>query len=50
MHDFIHDKGCACHVAGIFHEGDEKIEQQDVRQKHNYASYTANDSVNNQVF
>ena len=50
MHDFIHDEGRTCHVAGIFHKGDEKIEQQDVRQEDNHASYAANDSVDNQVF
>ena len=50
MHDFIHDKGCTCHVAGIFHKGNKKVEQQDIGQEDNYASYTTNDSVNNQVF
>ena len=42
MHDFIHDKGCTCHVAGIFHKGNKKVEQQDIGQEDNYASYTTN--------
>jgi len=45
VHDAVHDEGRAGHVARIFHERDEEVKQQDVRQEDGHAAHTADDAV-----
>ena len=47
MHQFIHDKGCTSHIAGILHERDKGIEDQDLRQEDNDGSYTGDGTIHN---
>jgi len=50
MHDFIHDKRRPCHITGVFHERDEKIQNKDIREEYDNASHTTYDTVYEQVF
>ena len=48
-HNPIHHKGSTGHVAGIFQNGNGKKEQQDVRQEHDHAANTADDTIHDQA-
>ena len=50
MHDFIHDESGTCHIARIFHKGDESIEYQDVGKEYDDTSHTSDYAVYQQVF
>ena len=45
MHELIHDKGGARHIARILHQRDEEIEDQNLRQEDNDRAYTAYDTI-----
>jgi len=50
MHDLIHYKCSTCHISGVLHQRYTEIQNQDVRQKNNHTSYSANDTVNQHIF
>ena len=45
VHQLVHDEGGTRHIAGVLHEGDEEVENQDLRQEHDDASHTTDDTV-----
>ncbi len=45
MHQFVHDEGGTRHIAGVFHKGDEGIENQYLRQKDDDGSHASDDAV-----
>ena len=50
MHQFVHDKGCASHVATVFHERNEEVKDENLRQKHDNRAHAGNNSLNQEVF
>ena len=45
VHQFVHDESGASHIATVFHERDEEIEQQNLRQENDDSSYTGYDTI-----
>lgn len=50
MHDLIHDKRRARHVAGVLHERDEEIEDEDLRKERRHTAHTSDDTVDEHCF
>ena len=50
VHEFINYECCAGHVAGILHYGDEKVQNEDVGEEHEYTPHTRNYAVHQKVF
>ena len=50
VHQLVHDEGGAGHVATVFHQRDEQVQDQDVRQEHEHAAHSADDPVHHEVF
>ncbi|MPM39471.1 hypothetical protein SDC9_86104 [bioreactor metagenome] len=50
VHNLIHNKCSTSHVAGIFHQRNTEIQNQNVGQKYDNTSYSAYDAVNQHVF
>ena len=50
MHDLIHDEGSTCHITGVFHEGDEGIEDQDLRQENDDGTNTCYGAIHDHGF
>ena len=48
VHQLVHNERCAGHIATVFHKGDEKIENQDVRQEDDDGAYAGYDAVGQQ--
>ena len=49
MHQLIDNKGDTGHVTGIFHQGDEQKQDQDIRQKYDHTPHTPDDPVDNEI-
>ena len=49
VHEFVHNERYAGHITGVFHQGDEKEEDQNIRQKHNHAADAADDAVRQKI-
>ena len=49
VHELVHYERCSGHIARILHQGDEKVEDQDVGEEHEYASHSGDDAVHHQV-
>ncbi len=41
MHHLVHNESCTCHIAGVLHKGDAKIQDKDIGQEHYNAADTA---------
>ena len=50
VHDLVHDEGRTCHVARVFHERDEAVENENLRQEDDDGSHTSDDTVDEHVF
>ena len=50
VHEFVHDEGGACHISTVFHEGNEEVEDENLRQEDDYGPHTAYHSVYKHVF
>ena len=50
VHDFVHDEGGTGHVARVFEQGDEEVENHDVGQEDQNAPHAGDDAVGHQVF
>ena len=50
VHHLVHNESCTCHIAGVLHKGDAKIQDKDIGQEHYNAADTADDAVGNHVF
>ena len=50
MHDPVHDKNSTRHIACVFHQGNKKIQDDDIRKKNQYPTNSAYQSVNNEIF
>ena len=49
VHQLVHDESRPRHVAGVFHQRDEKEQDQDVRQEDDHAPHSADDPVDDQL-
>ena len=49
VHEFVHDESCAGHVAAVFHDGDEKVQDHAVGEEHQHAANAGNDAVHYKV-
>ena len=49
VHGPVHDKGRTGHVAGIFEQRDEQIENEDIGQEHDHSAHTAQRTVDQHV-
>ena len=49
VHQLIHNKGGARHIAGILHKRYKEIKDKDLRQEYNNAAHTANYSIHQQI-
>ena len=50
MHNLIHDESGTRHIARVLHQGDEEIEQQNIRQEYNDTSHTPDNAIHQKVF
>ena len=50
VHELVHDKRRARHVARILHETDEEIEDEDLGKEHYHGSHTTQDTIHQQGF
>ena len=50
VHHLVHDECRPRHVTRIFKQGNEQIEDHNVRQEHQDAPHAANDTVDDEVF
>ena len=50
MHDLVHDKSCPSHIARVFHEGDEEVENQYIRKENNDTTYSTQYTGYDQIF
>ncbi len=50
VHESVHDEGGSGHVAGVFHERDACIEDEDVGQEYDDAAHASYDAVGHEVF
>ena len=49
VHELVHDEGRAGHVAAVLHQGDEQVQDHDVRQEHQDAAHAGDDAVHEEV-
>ena len=49
MHESVHDKSSSGHISGILKQGNEHIEQENIRKEYENASHTSDHSVNHKV-
>ena len=49
MHQLVHDKRRPGHVAAVLHQGNEQVQDHDVRQEHQYAADPGDHAVDQQV-
>ena len=49
MHNLIHDESGTRHIARVLHQGNEEIEQQNIRQEYNDASHTTDNTIHQKV-
>ena len=45
VHQLVHDKGGAGHIAAVLHKGDEEIQNQDVGQENEHRAHAGDDAV-----
>ena len=50
MHQLIHDEGGTSHIARVFHERDESIEDENLGEEDNDCSHTAYHTIDKEVF
>ncbi len=50
VHKLVHDERGSGHISRVLHNRDEEIQNQYVRQEHEHASHTGDDSVHDEVF
>ena len=49
MHNLIHNESGTRHIARVLHQGDEEIEQQNIRQEYNDTSHTTDNAIHQKV-
>ena len=49
MHESVHDEGCTCHIAGVLHERNEEVENENLRQEDDDRPYSTNDAIDKHI-
>ena len=49
MHQLVHDEGRAGHIPAVLHQGNEQVQDHDVREEHQDAAAAGDDAVHDEV-
>ena len=49
VHELVHDEGRPGHVPAVLHQGDEQVQDHDVRKEHQDTAHTGDDAVHDEV-
>ena len=49
MHESVHDEGCTCHIAGVLHERDKEVENENLWQEDDDRPYSTDDAIDEHI-